>query len=196
MRTGLIGLAMVILCWSSEVSGAIISADEVAATATQQLSPALQQLLARLEARYEANPARFDHNNPIWGPLISDLIHLQNGVDPPTNAIVAHWETRRNLDPARFDHWHPRFGPLLGLDKTLHNTVTTTSTNPPGSPGGQIIQPPPSGTTDGGPPVLDGSPTPEPSALALASLGAGLLWLARSRQIKRAGRFARGAAAG
>jgi hypothetical protein len=164
---------------------------QVAQTASSRLA----QILANLEARWTADPSRFDKNQPLMGKLIADIVHLQSGTAQPMSTTLASWIHRRDLDPSRFDHYHPTFGPLLAVDEQLRTFIAT---HPPSSggtpPAGQIVLPPGGGTTDNGgnppsttpnpppppmpppPPLAVSEPVvPEPSAWLLMAMGASLL---------------------
>jgi hypothetical protein len=137
--------------------------------------------LAKEQALWTQNPARFDALHPRLGALFLEAKELAAGVPAsslhgllPNTPFFNYYRWRRSLDPARFDFYHPNLGPLLAEDQKVRKQANSQP---------ETVLPPPAGGSSGGgtPPGNNGGgggvtpAVPEPAAVSLFLIGAGLV---------------------
>ncbi len=144
--------------------------------------------LNTLEARWAANPARFDANHPTIGPMIG-FAQVAAPADDPVRAsstprlwprpskccfqtpYYQYFEARRSIDPTRFDTYHPNLSAIIAENQVLHDLVPSAQNLIPKPPGPPI---PASGGGGTGSPAT----VPEPGPLVLGTLAVAAMLLA------------------
>ncbi len=157
--------------------------------------------LNTLEARWAANPARFDANHPTIGPMIGAQVALQQMILSgkfnatvlaqaehlllPNTPYYQYFEARRSIDPTRFDTYHPNLSAIIAENQVLHDLVPSAQNLVPKPPG---VPTPAGGGGGSDSPAPATVPEPSPLVLGIAwgwHVASGLRWM-RGRLARRA----------